>query len=38
MGDTLAEGAIEVNTQSDRVNGGVASNGYTWLLIQGYGE
>lgn len=38
MGDTLAEGTIEVNTQSDRVNGGVASNGYTWLLIQGYGE
>lgn len=37
-GETLAEGAIEVNTQSDRIDGGVASNGYTWLLIQGYGE
>ena len=37
-GNTLAEGVIEVNTQEDRLNGGVASNGYTWLLIQGYGE
>lgn len=37
-GETLAEGVIEVNTQSDRIDGGVASNGYTWLLIQGYGE